>query len=88
MSLIIDDLLKEVDQRIAYYSSTASDIVASAQCISDYRDDPFEAQKVLIKGMKIQELSSEYMKLAAQLHCVSIAHKLAVKAGFEDNLVN
>jgi hypothetical protein len=79
----IDDLLKEVQERIEYYGRTANDIVESAKSIHTHRDDPYEAQKIFVEGMKVQELSAEYMKLAAQLHCVSLAHKAAAKAGFE-----
>lgn len=78
----IDDMLKEVQELIEFYSNTASDIIQSAQCISNNREDPYEAQKILIEGMKVQELAAEYMKLAAQLHCVRLAHKAAEKAGY------
>jgi hypothetical protein len=78
----IKDLLKEVDDRIAFYSTTANDIMASAQSIQTHKSDPYEAQKVLVKGMKVQEIASEYMKLSAQLHSVSLAYTAAEKAGF------
>lgn len=79
----INKLLKEVDKRIEHYSTTASDIIESAQCVQTHKADPYEAQKILIKGMKVQELAAEYMKLAAQLHCISLAHKAAQKVGYE-----
>lgn len=79
----IEKLLEEIQDRIEYYTTTASDIIASAQSIHTTRNDPYEAHKVLIEGQKVQELASEYMKLAAQVHCVSLAHKAAAKTGFD-----
>ena len=78
----IDKLLEEIQDRIEYYTKSASDIIESAKSIHATRDDPYEAHKVLIEGQKVQELAAEYLKLAAQLHCVLLAHKVADKAGF------
>lgn len=45
--------------------------------------DAEKLQKKMLQAAKIQDLSSEYIKLNAQLQNVLTAHEIAARVGFE-----
>jgi len=82
----IQGLIADCDQRIAHYSKVSRDVIKSAANVKDYRKDPYEAQRILIMGTQIQNMVTEYTKIAANLHALSLAHQAARQTGFESEI--
>lgn len=81
----LNKIITNVETEIEKYGGLAKGIMDNAIPIKFSSEDPFKAQQNVLKATKVQELSSEYMKLLAQLRCVRTAHVAAAKAGFEEN---
>jgi len=80
----IKKVITFTESQVDKYQKEATKIMDDAIPVEFSTEDPFKAQRNVLRASKVQELAGEYMKLLAQLRSVEQAHKAAQKIGYTE----